>query len=212
MKITSIITLLFLNLSLFGQQSSIITIAKKYTVIGYNDSLKIKTIRRNENSNYYLLIKNKNKIDSLLFDKDQVIWGTDTCIILQKQLDGKGRPEIIIKQIKANQEGSQGIGSSTTFQIWNLDTKTKLFQGVTNWHFELYVLSKEHLDNNYQPTMIDCICTGSYEIEFANNGNLIVKNLYERSINSPYCQTDHKDGIYILTNGKYVFSKENNGN
>ncbi len=202
-----IITFLLLTFTVFCfAQTRKKSISKKYLIIGYNPSLQIKVIKRIKNSTYYLISKNKK--DTLIIDKDLTNWGVDTCVISQKQLNGIGKPEVIVEHTKGQQEFSEPhIGTSTSLQIWNIDSKTKLFSGVKNWHYESQELSNEKLDNNYKPQMIFNICAGSYDIEFLENGNLIIKNLFLKIANNKFCATDHAEGLYILKNGKYNLSK-----
>ena len=203
-KIITILILVF-TVFCFGQPSNKF-ISKKYLLIGYNPTLQLKVIKRIKNSTYYLISKNKK--DTLIIDKDQTNWGIDTCVITQKQLDNIGKPELIIEHTKSKQEFSEPhIGTSTTLQVWNIDTKTKLFSGVKNWHDESQEQSQEEVDNNYKPKMVTNICAGGYDVEFLENGNLIVKNLFLKIENNPYCKSDHFEGLYILKDGKYNLSK-----
>ena len=55
--------------------------------------------------------------------------------------------------------------------------------------------------------MIYTICAGAYDVEFLENGNLIVKNLFLKIEHNQYCKADHVEGFYILKDGKYNLSK-----
>jgi hypothetical protein len=197
-------------LSAFGQDSLKIT-SNKFSLVGHNDSLNIIVIRRTDNLYYYLLIKNNNKLDSILISKSQTLWTTDTCIIEKTPFNSKGQNEITLEQLQSGQLGAEGAGSFTTVQIWDIHMKTSLFYGATKWYSEIEVLSKEHLDNDYTPMMITCICEGSYKIDYAGNGDLVIKDLVERSVNTDYCHSDHEEGTYTILNGKYVLSQANKG-
>ena len=176
-------------------------------IIGKNDSLKLKLIRRLDNNKYYLINTSKTKKDSILISNSETEWQKDTCIIKQIQLNKTGSSEVILEIIQANQLGSQSNSSFTTIQIWDLDKKTMLFNGTKKWYSEIELLSTTKLDNNYEPTVLTTICEGNYDIELRDDASLIIKNLVEKAVNTDYCATDHAEGIYILFNGKYVLKK-----
>lgn len=180
---------------------------KAAKIVGKNDSLKLKLVRRFDNKKYYLISTSKAKKDAILISTSQTEWQKDTCIIRQMQLNQLGAPEVILENTQANQLETQSNSSFTTVQIWDLDNKTMLFDGTKKWYSEIEMLSKTILDNNYEPTMVTSICEGSYEIDYLNDGSLLIKNLAQRAINTDYCETDHVEGKYILSEGKYKFIK-----
>jgi hypothetical protein len=83
-------------------------------IIGKNDSLKLKLIRRFDNKKYYLINTSKAKKDSILISNTETEWQKDTSIIKQMQLNKLGSLEVILESIQANQLGSQSNSSFTT--------------------------------------------------------------------------------------------------
>lgn len=178
-----------------------------FKIIGENERLKVKVIRRLDNKFYYLIRKNNGKSDSLLISKSQTLWEKDTCIINQIQLNKIGASEIILESIQGNQLETQSNSSFSTLQIWDWDKQSLLFNATKKWYSEITMLSNNNLDINNEPTMNTCICEGSYDIEILDNANLMIKNLLQRAVNTEYCETDHQEGIYTLSEGKYKIVK-----
>lgn len=228
MKKYLLVYCILLVTSAFGQESDHPEIRK---IIGVHDSAGVQFVRLNRTppittSNgtvftYYYLYWNNNQDsipipvpDSFLpkfayhspafLPTDE----RDTCKISVKQLDQQGLPEVIIEHTKNN-------GTSTT--IINLDSSQVLFK-ARNAYFVYYPLDTHYGNdrNNYSG------CGYSYEIRFEGN-RLIIQNLKQqgglnpdprkqhpgkRDYMFPGCLPDKNEGVYILENGSYIYSKE----
>jgi hypothetical protein len=204
MKMINFLALVFCFL--FTQKSAAQSL-NAVKIIGKNDSLKLKLVRSLDNKKYYLISTRKAQKDAILISTSQTEWQKDTCIIRQMQLNQLGAPEVILESTQANQLETQSNSSFTTVQIWDVDSQMQMFNGTKKWYSEIELLSKTKLDNNYEPTIVTSICEGSYEIDFLNDGSLLIKNLTQRAINTDYCETDHVEGKYILSEGKYKLIK-----
>ncbi len=210
MKSILIITSLILNIAVFGQTQSN-KIPCNYKLLGLNKLTNVKAIKNKEDFNYYLVIKSKSKTDSICFDHDQNNWSVDTCIINSKQLDGKGKPELIITCTKTSQEFSQSSDGYSVVQIWNLDTKTLMFKGSISWNSSSEEIVKDTCFDCWETHTVAHICDGYYDIDFDDKGHLIIKNLIVHVINSEFCKSDHEEGLYELVNGIYILTTKTNG-
>jgi hypothetical protein len=215
---------------IFGQESNNMD-QDRFVTITENDSLNIKIIKRIDDFNYYLLEANNNQsIDTIEIDlNDDGFYEIVSCDIQAKQLDGKGRKEIII-ETELSFSYSAGLNSGETtmnvLQIWNLDSQKKMFNAEK---FNLYSGSTGEFSDDFEVVDTDTVfyrhacfieCVFSYELEFYENSELtklLVKNLKKSGDTDchdfiPECEEpDHKEGTYEIRNGIYSLEKEKDG-
>ncbi len=143
----------------------------------------------------YLLMEINGKRDSILFDSFSDISPFSDFEIQSRQLDNKGSNEIIISYTNSfvNEIGhAGGATASTITQVWNIDTKQKLFQAM-NYR---YLASGDE----------DKSCEYEYHISFNNEGQIIINNLVTKN-NNETCSVDKKQGVYSLVDGQYILTK-----
>jgi len=209
-----LIILLFLLLSgqTFGQHS-VKKVRNKIIVLARIASLKVKVIKQivviRENeilSKYYITHKNNGNTDTLFLSSEvRSSLTLDSCFISVRQLDSVGTPEVIIYLKKTL--GSHRYEIATT-EIWNIDTKKQIFQGVNS--------QIAQCDNLVfiQNSLVRC--DFAYSIKFDEKQNIIVENLDKGSTEGqgefhlPRCSCDpsQRAGIYSLVNGIYVWTSK----
>ena len=133
------------------------------------------------------------------------------------QIDGTGSKEIIFYRNCSSSYGDHGgtfdieeskeIGK---YEIWNLDTKTLLFEAMNYYKFD-YSRFIAQASITHQQGIV------SYEYDFSidKKGNITIQNIRNNCVNnqkdslvvnSIECRPDHEEGIYIFKDG--VFKKE----
>lgn len=157
-------------------------------LLAKNDSIAIRIIKilYPLKTDYYLI---SNEIDSVLFhslnyrfDKEALIY-EGFFIGNPIQLDGVGKKEIEIRHVFHDSKGREDM---KTIYIVNIDTKQKMFVG------------RYQYDNYYKDR------SGfSYKTSFDKDKNMILDYNKQQFSMEP----DHKEGIYSLLNGKYVWVK-----
>lgn len=134
---------------------------------------------------------------------------TDSIKIIDSiQIDGIGSKEIIFERYmhgKTNEHGGmfeiEDYIGIKKYEIWNLDTKTLLFEAISDY--------KNEFNNFFAYDYFKC-GSGScrkgqgtafykYDISFNKNGQVIISNLN----NTTGCEPDHPVGTYNFLNGKY---------
>jgi len=203
----------------------------EYIVISQNDSLGLKIIYQVKDSKYFLTALNKkNTIDTIQIDlNEDGFYDIIDCELSSKQLDGKGRNEVVIDAVLNHRHGAGLNGVEVTrnvVQIWNLDNKKKIFSTTKSYFISgtagEFLDEFDIVDNDtiYIHEACHFECSYKYEIEFIDNSKTIkimIKNLNSTFDNQ--CSTyefecekpDHNQGLYVIKNGIYTRQEEKNG-
>ena len=131
---------------------------------------------------------------------------TDTCFITTKQLDKKGREEIILSW-HLEETGNLGehgnyICKKIINEVWNIDTKEKLFSSAIKYEY-----SDDYIDWPTDSTAIETItnCSYTYDFFIDYNNRIVIDNIQTNYVeNCSFVIPDKKVGIYILKNSLYV--------
>lgn len=164
------------------------------------------------NPDYYVY---NNAMDTLYLTKIDV--GEDKIatskIFDTIQLDGLDSKEIIFERrftgsTRDIKQASQILENTKIFkyEIWNIDTKTLLFEAVSyyehrydNWD----VLTRHTNDGSGSRRGY---CSYSYNFSIDSIGRIEISNLtYIDQTN--FCKNDIKEGNYTFINGKYTYEK-----
>jgi hypothetical protein len=118
------------------------------------------------------------------------------------QIDGKGKKELVVFRdgayIISEHGGTFDLDESKSvakFEIWNLDTKTVLFEAVSmlkhhkNWFDARIQPSRDKIDEQYK-----------YDFIVNASGNIIIDNF----CGSKDAKPDQTVGRYQFINGKYT--------
>ena len=249
MKKTILIPVLFFCTQLFGNVINNDALDKCVT-IAYDNSgayLKFKIIQNKNDSAYYFLISNyyeNNVFDTLKIDFSQgeyiheqeygygnVSQNWAKYKLKTMQLDGTGQEELII-EIDYRIEYGHGMmyysGDANYLQIWNLDTRSRMFYAQTNdFVYGSVPVTDEEIDEITGDTTYvknACIyeCKYEYKIYFQEEKEETYNILIElneiyckdgddcgREYDTPLCHTSNlEEGLYTLKNGVYT-KKEN---
>jgi len=204
-----------LRVQSFGQHSAK-KVRNKIIVLSRIDSLKIKVIKQivvisagEILSKYYIIHKEKKYTDTLFLSSElRGSLTVDSCFISVRQLDSIGKPEIIINMKKMKKTLGYYQYKIATTEIWNIDTKKRMFKGVNSQ------IAK--CDNLVfiQNSLVDC--NFSYSITFDGKQNIIIENLDKGSTESQgefhsarcSCEPIQRAGKYSLVNGLYVWTSK----
>lgn len=126
------------------------------------------------------------------------------------QIDGIGSKEIIFERsyngsyrniMQAHQE--EEFTKIHKYEIWNIDTKTLLFEAVSyyEFRFEYWSITTNHATDNDNGWSRG-ICSYTYDFSIDSIGR--IKTTATKTINTnKACTPDKKEGFYIFTNGQY---------
>jgi hypothetical protein len=127
------------------------------------------------------------------------------------QIDGLGSKEIIFERHSAGEtrdikQASQTMETTKVlkYEIWDIDTKTLLFQAVSGYEFRFdnWNLLTRHINkDNDGWSRGYCSCT--YDFSIDSTGRIKISNLMTISTNN-HCDADKKEGFYTFINGKYT--------
>jgi hypothetical protein len=176
-----------------------------------------------------LVQQNNNKSDTLLLFCNDWLEGyikIDTCFVQAIQIDGKGQREIILA---INMNGREILGESgaltvkkTLNEIWNIDTKEKLFSAISDYEYSSEYI---HIDNDDTSIYIHETTEFSYKYNWSinDNGRITIKGIQTKHLLESYrndCSSeipgyclkyhicpDHEEGIYEFVNGKYILKE-----
>lgn len=126
------------------------------------------------------------------------------------QIDGLGSSEIVfVRTVNGETEEHGGmfdISESKTiskYEIWNVDTKTLLFEAVNSFEFD-------HNRQDARNAIPDSLqgsfgfgkgnCSYMYDFSMDIKGQVIIKN----TRNTNNCMADKQEGFYKFINGKYT--------
>lgn len=126
------------------------------------------------------------------------------------QIDGIGSKEIIFERsysgkysniMQAHQE--EEITTIYKYEIWNIDTKTLLFEAIHfyEFHFEYWSIIKDSETNNNGWS--SGMCSYAYDFSIDNLGKIKISGTKTISSNKS-CTPDKEEGFYIFKNGEYI--------
>lgn len=164
-------------------------------VIASDDNLDFKVVQisrcENQLSEYFAIFNNNS--DSIKFQSDYSCIALtshepkDTCKITARQLDRKGRKEIILEYSDGGYNRN-----STTLMVFNLDARKLIFRGGKRFFA---------MNNGEQIAT----CHGySCDITIKNSGAIVVSYPPNGCMSPPL-----KNGVYKIQNGLYAWMKEN---
>lgn len=146
------------------------------------------------------------KIDS----KSNVPFSTKSYNIFDTiQIDGIGSKEIIFERsysgnyrniMQAHQEVE--FTKIQKYEIWNIDTKTLLFEAISFYEFRFEywsIVTINALDNDGWSRGI---CSFNYDFSIDSNGRIKISGIKTINTNNE-CTPDKEEGFYIFTNGQY---------
>ncbi len=150
----------------------------------------------NEKDTIYL-----NKLDLGIYSYTDSIRIVDTI-----QIDGSGSKEIIfVRHCHGNSEAHGGMFDIedykviTKYEIWNLDTKTLLFEAIPVYKNDF---RNSYAYNEQWGSYRKGEGSAEYKYDFTidKNGQVRLSNLK----NTFDCKPDHAEGSYKFLNGKYT--------
>jgi hypothetical protein len=222
---------LFLTFQMFGQADSML--------IGQTQDQKFKAylICDERPCKYVLKYLKGKQWDTLTFSLSEISDITvrrnnagmgaeilDSCILTTIQIDRKGLPEIIVSRwigrYDAYQRNDQSEVSYTINEIWNLDTRQKLFSARSEYLYSAHSENWKEQDSSYIVTSIDDTeCSYNYKFLVDNNtGDITISDLHKSqqgqcadNIYQENYMPDHVEGIYIYRNGSFILSSKKNG-
>lgn len=168
------------------------------------------------NADYYVY---NNSMDTLYLTKfdfrsNEFLHTKSSKIFDTIQIDGIGSKEIIFERsysgnfrniMQAHQE--EELTKIHKYEIWNIDTKTLLFEAVDDYEFNYknWRLPNESLPDSLfgKSGWTTGSCSYKYNFSIDNNGQIYIVNIKYKNMNSD-CITDKKEGCYKFTNGKYT--------
>lgn len=165
----------------------------------------------NQAPDYYVYHDSK---DTLFLTKLNVghssITNRSTTIVDSIQIDGKGSKEIIFERtysgdfrniMQAHQE--EEFTKIHKYEIWNLDTKTLLFEAISfyEYQYENWSLVTNYTSND--DGWRRGFCSYSYNFSIDSIGRIKISEIKTISTNEK-CTPDKKEGFYIFTNGMYI--------
>jgi hypothetical protein len=152
----------------------------------------------------YIIFENKNSIDTLFLSWTDNKFHSNTCQIEQIQIDGKGKKEIHITWTYTKPFGlGDYIGGQTSWgeqrkfvnnEIWNLDTKERLFSAVS-----LYSIEKYTTYHGIDEKTINTHSFWSYDFSIDEHGRITISNIKKTQDQIP----DNTEGNYTFADGKY---------
>ena len=221
----------FIALSGFGQQEG--SLAHLELVGSSCDSLvkAFLQIDKNGDGKYILVFKKDLNWDTLEFAGDGSPAIQDTCTIRTIQIDRKGLKEVIITWSLHMSHSYGGLGggfenSYTMNEIWNLDTREKIFSAQNAYYnFETTVYAENDSADQIIRTVI---CSYSYDFAVTDNGQIVISNMKEDNSvtygDDPhnkikkekdacsFSPPDHEEGVYIYKEGEFIWAEHKIGN
>lgn len=166
------------------------------------------------NPDYYVYNDSKDTLQLTTIEVGKIIWRKSSIIVDTIQIDGIGSKEVLfardylghtcdIKQVTQTLENTK----IHKYEIWNIDTKTLLFEAIDKYEFNynnwshLSTLRTE--DSSSQNYLNKGKCSYKYEFSIDKNGQIIIDKIKYEKINNN-CLADKKEGIYKFSNGKYT--------
>lgn len=157
---------------------------------------------------YYVFNNTKDTIYLTNINLGQFTRTDSMKIVDSIQIDGIGTKEIIFVRYAHGSTNAHGgmfdiedYRLITKYEIWNLDTKTLLFEAISDY---------KNIFNNAYAYTFDCgsdSCrqgqgSANYKYDFTvnTNGHIRISNLK----NTFDCKPDHAEGSYKFLHGKYT--------
>jgi len=206
MRVRQIIIALLLIISF--QSVGQINNLNRGIVLGYTSDSTVKVVfepKESEGKKYYLIYQNGPQYDTLSFPYKIYC---DSCRVKVLQIDNKGLKEVIItwhwKSPLIDYSGNAIDWNSniivTANEIWNLDTKQKIFSAISR-----YSLIKTTIYCNWQYSEI---CSYSYDFMIDDNGQVSIKNIKTNNLSDKpifsLVKPDHEEGRYVFRNEQYI--------
>ncbi|MDD3740371.1 MAG: hypothetical protein PHH30_03950 [Bacteroidales bacterium] len=203
-SITAII-LVILCLQVMAQENN----SKNYRICENNSNgLVSEVFESKKNTEYFRnIVFVKDGIKDTLFIKGTT--GTDSCRIKTQQINNSGQEEIIITwycsnppvEVIGNATNKIYRTSSVIHEIWDIDTKKKLFSSLSSFKQEI-VMSYIGIEFN------SIFCGYDYDFSVNNDGKISIKDIVLQVSDADYyckeLKVDHEEGIYYIENGKFV--------
>lgn len=135
----------------------------------------------------------------------------DSCTIEALQIDNKGLKELIItrywKSPFVDYMGNVINWSSdiilTENEIWNLDTKKKIFSAISRYSI---IKTTTYYEWKYSESS-----SYSYDFMIDNKGQVSIKNIKVNNLSDKpilnIAKPDHKEGFYVFKNEEYILQK-----
>jgi hypothetical protein len=166
------------------------------------------------NADYYVY---NNSMDTLHltkidFNTNKLLSTKSSQIFDTIQINGIGSKEIIFERsysrnfrniMQAHQE--EEFTKIHKYEIWNIDTKTLLFEAISFYEFRFEywsLLTNYATDNNNNNGWSRGICSYNYEFSIDSIGRIKINGTKTISTNKE-CIPDKEEGFYIFTNGQY---------
>ena len=163
------------------------------------------------NADYYVY---NNSIDTLYLtkidSKANVPFSTKSYKIFDTiQIDGIGSKEIIFERsysgnyrniMQAHQE--EEFTKIQKYEIWNIDTKTLLFEAISYYEYRYEHWSILRIDATDNDGWTRGNCSYSYGFSIDSTGRTKIGGTKTIGTNID-CAPDKEEGFYIFTNGKY---------
>ena len=151
-------------------------------------------------ANQFFIAKKKGK-EWISWDfKSATSYPADTFEIMEKQIDKKRKPEIVISWNHLVVAGNESEMMAKRFEcdlteIWNLDNQTCIFSTMTN-RDEFDVVNDKTTHCHY-----------NYSILISANGDIVLNHLQKEAENCPSNKPDNEMGTYYFDGTRYVRRK-----
>lgn len=171
------------------------------------------------NPDYYVYNNSKDTLYLTKIDvsKNETFWDRPlktSKIIDTIQIDGIGSKEIVFERTYSGTSRiimqawqSKEDTKIHKYEIWNIDTKTLLFEAIYDYEFNYEYWS---LPNELYPDSLfdkngwnKGICSYKYDFSLDNTLQITIVNIKYKNMNND-CIADKKEGRYKFANGKYT--------
>ena len=196
-NLLSIIALLLLIRPTFckAQSKTEVGLPSNITTVATLDKPKM-MIYKNASNQYFIARKLGKEWINWEFKKANS-YPADKFELIEKQIDKKRKPEIIINWKHLEEKDYEEDMMSKHFEydlteIWNIDKQTCIFSAMTNRDEADYVNKKE------------THCRYNYSITISVTGDIILGGLKSETVNCTALKPDHEPGTYVFDGTQYV--------
>ncbi len=173
-----------------------------YTICASPDSaVKVIFVQEGSDMQRYITFEKKGKQDTLFLDYSNE-FNSNNCTLTQLQIDGEGLMEIHLEWTYNDTNGiGDYIGNESSWgkrehfvnhEIWNLDTKERLFEVLSDYY--------HHSFQSHKGKESSTTTQRSLDFEIDEHGTITLSNMVFDSYSFP----ENEEGVYRFVGGAYV--------
>ena len=160
---------------------------------------------------YYVYNELKDTLFLTNIDVGESVICKSTVIVDSIQIDDLGSKEIVFDRTYAGQtreikQASQIMEDTKIhkYEIWNIDTKTLLFEFIDDYdfHYDNWILHGNNPNGNDNRNEGVCIYNYNFSIDHSGQIKIDINPDVINTANN--CKSNKKEGIYRFINGKYI--------